>query len=297
MARTITTLKLRGETHPLGVRTWFMGVLNITPDSFFDGGLYLDLARAVDRGLELAGQGADIIDVGGESSRPGSESIPIEEEIRRVVPVIAALRKQSTAFISIDTTKALVARAAVDAGAEIINDISALRFDEDILPLAAGRDVAVVLMHMLGIPRTMQVAPSYENTLAEVKGFLVKRLAAAVQAGLTRDRIIVDPGIGFGKRLEDNLVLLNHLSTLEDLGCPVLVGPSRKGFIGKLLDLPPQDRLEGTIAAAVMSVARGAHILRVHDVQAVRRAVRVAEAILGEDRTPGGWEEPTRYVS
>jgi dihydropteroate synthase len=297
MARTITTLKLRGETHPMGVRTWFMGVLNVTPDSFFDGGLYLDPARAVDRGLELAGQGADIIDVGGESSRPGSEPIPVEEEIRRVVPVIAALRKQSAAFISIDTTKALVARAAVDAGAEIINDISALRFDEDILPLAAGRDVAVVLMHMLGIPKTMQVAPSYENTLAEVKGFLVKRLAAAVQAGLTRNRIIVDPGIGFGKRLEDNLVLLNHLSTLEDLGCPILVGPSRKGFIGKLLDLPPQDRLEGTIAAAVMSVARGAHILRVHDVQAVRRAVRVAEAILGEDRITGGLEEPTRYVS
>ena len=297
MARTITSLKLRGETHPLGVRTWFMGVLNVTPDSFYDGGLYLDPAKAVDRGLELAGQGADIIDIGGESSRPGSEPIPDEEEIRRVVPVIAALRKQSKAFISIDTTKALVARAAVDTGADIINDISALRFDEDILPLAAGRDVAVILMHMLGIPKTMQVAPTYENTLAEVKGFLVKRLAAAVQAGLTRDRIIVDPGIGFGKRLEDNLVLLNHLPTLEDLGCPILVGPSRKGFIGKLLDLPPQDRLEGTIAAAVMSVARGAHILRVHDVQAVRRAVRVAEAILGEDRATGGLEEPTRYVS
>lgn len=297
MARTITSLKLRGETHPLGVRTWFMGVLNVTPDSFYDGGLYLDPAKAVDRGLELAGQGADIIDIGGESSRPGSEPIPDEEEIRRVVPVIAALRKQSKAFISIDTTKALVARAAVDTGADIINDISALRFDEDILPLAAGRDVAVILMHMLGIPKTMQVAPTYENTVAEVKGFLVKRLAAAVQAGLTRDRIIVDPGIGFGKRLEDNLVLLNHLPTLEDLGCPILVGPSRKGFIGKLLDLPPQDRLEGTIAAAVMSVARGAHILRVHDVQAVRRAVRVAEAILGEDRATGGLEEPTRYVS
>lgn len=297
MARTITTLKLRGETHPLGVRTWFMGVLNVTPDSFFDGGLYLDPAQAVDRGLELAGQGADIIDVGGESSRPGSEPIPVEEETRRVVPVIAALRKQSPAFISIDTTKALVARAAVDAGADIINDISALRFDEDILPLAAGRGVAVVLMHMLGIPRTMQIAPSYEDTLAEVKGFLVKRLAAAVQSGLTRDRIIIDPGIGFGKRLEDNLVLLNHLSTLEDLGCPILVGPSRKGFIGKLLELPPQDRLEGTIAAAVMSVARGAHILRVHDVQAVRRAVRVAEAILAEERATGGLEEPTRYVS
>ncbi len=296
MSRTIIGLKLRGESHPLGIRTWFMGVLNVTPDSFFDGGRFFDPDRAVARGLELAGQGADIIDIGGESSRPGSDPVPAEEEIRRVVPVITALRRQTSAFLSIDTTKSLVARAAVDAGADLINDISALRFDEDILRLAAGREAAVVLMHMQGIPKSMQAAPSYEDTLAEVKGFLVKRLAAAVQAGLSRDRILIDPGIGFGKRLKDNLVLLDHLPVLEDLGCPILVGPSRKSFIGQILDLPPEERLEGTIAASVVSVVRGAHILRVHDVQAVRRAVRVAEAILGEDAASGGLEEPNRYV-
>jgi dihydropteroate synthase len=296
MTRTIVSLKLRGETHPLGIRTWFMGVLNITPDSFYDGGRFLDPGRAVARGLELAAQGADILDVGGESSRPGSEPVPAEEEMRRVVPVLTGLRRQTSAFLSIDTTKSIVARAAMDAGADIINDISAMRFDSDIPPLAARRDVAVVLMHMLGVPRTMQQAPAYQNTVAEVKGFLFKRLAAAVQAGLNRDRIIIDPGIGFGKRLKDNLVLLNHLPDLEDLGCPILVGPSRKSFIGKILDLPPEDRLEGTLAASVLSVARGAHILRVHDVQAVRRAVRVAEAILGEEKATGDLEEPNRYV-
>lgn len=273
-----------------------MGVLNVTPDSFYDGGRFFDPGRAVAQGLELAGQGADIIDIGGESSRPGSDPVPAEEEIRRVVPVITALRRQTSAFLSIDTTKSSVARAALDAGADLINDISALRFDEDILRLAAGREAAVVLMHMQGIPKTMQAAPSYEDTLAEVRGFLVKRLAAAVQAGLSRDRILVDPGIGFGKRLKDNLVLLSHLPVLEDLGCPILVGPSRKSFIGQILDLPPEERLEGTIAASVLSVARGAHVLRVHDVRAVRRAVRVAEAILGEDGAGGGLEEPNRYV-
>jgi len=273
-----------------------MGVLNVTPDSFFDGGRYFDPGKAVARGLELAGQGADIIDIGGESTRPGSDPIPAEEEVRRTVPVISALRKQTSAFLSIDTTKFEVARAAVDAGADIINDISALRFEKEILFLAANQQVAVVLMHMQGVPKTMQVEPSYTDTLAEVKGFLVTRLAAALQAGLGRDRIVIDPGIGFGKRLKDNLVLLNHLSVLDDLGCPILIGPSRKGFIGKLLDLPPEDRLEGTIAASVMSVARGAHVLRVHDVQSVRRAVRVAEAILGEEETTGGLEEPGRYV-
>ena len=296
MTRTIASLKLRGESHPLGIRTWYMGVLNVTPDSFSDGGLYLDPDKAVERGLALAAQGADIVDIGGESSRPGSEPVPAEEEIRRVVPVITALRRQSPVFISIDTTKALVARAAIDAGADLINDISALRFDEGVLRLAAARDAAVVLMHMQGIPKTMQVHPTYEDTLAEVKGFLVKRLAAAVQAGLGRDRIVIDPGIGFGKKLSDNLVLLNHLPAFADLGCPILVGPSRKSFIGQILGLPVQERLEGTIAAAVVSVARGAHILRVHDVEAVRRAVRVAEAILSQDKSEGGLEETKGYV-
>jgi len=296
MTRTILNLNLRGESHPLGVRTWFMGILNVTPDSFYDGGRFVDPERAIARGLEMAAQGADIIDIGGESSRPGAAPIPAEEEVRRVVPVIAALRRQSSAFLSIDTTKSIVARAALDAGADLINDISALRFDQDTLTVAAAGGASVVLMHMLGVPQTMQQAPSYADTLAEVKGFLVKRLAAAIQAGLGRDRIVLDPGIGFGKRLKDNLVLLNHLPAFEDLGCPLLVGPSRKSFIGQILSLPVDERLEGTIAASVVSVARGAHILRVHDVEAVRRAVRVAEAILGEDAAAGGLEEPNRYV-
>jgi len=296
MTRTIVSLKLRGEAHPLGIRTWFMGILNATPDSFYDGGLFLDPERAVARGLELAAQGADIIDVGGESSRPGSDPVPAEEEIRRVVPIIDGLRRQTSAFLSVDTTKSVVARAALDAGADIVNDISALRFDRDIPALAAERDAAVVLMHMLGVPKTMQEAPAYEDTLAEVKSFLVERLAAAFQSGLNRDRVILDPGIGFGKKLKDNLILLNHLSELADLGCSIMVGPSRKTFIGKILDLPPEERLEGTLAASVLSVVRGAHILRIHDVQAVRRAVRVAEAILGEDRAGGNLEKPNRYV-
>jgi len=264
-----------------------MGVVNVTPDSFFDGGRFLDPERAVERGLELVEQGADILDVGGESSRPGSEAVPAEEELRRVLPVLEGLRRRTDVFLSIDTTKREVARAAVDAGADIINDISAFRFDPSLLELAAASGAAVVVMHMLGTPKTMQLAPAYEDVVSEVRSFLEERAADAREAGVERERIIIDPGIGFGKRLSDNLALLNNLSAFKTTGYPVLVGPSRKSFLGALLGLPVEERLEGTLAASVLSVVRGAHILRVHDVLAVRRAVQTAEAVLAEVRHAG----------
>jgi dihydropteroate synthase len=263
-----------------------MGIINITPDSFYGGSRTLDAEQAVARGLELESQGADILDIGGESSRPGSDPVPTAEELRRVVPVISGLRRQSNNFLSVDTNKREVAQAAVEAGADIVNDISALRFDAGLLAWIASSGAAVVLMHMLGTPKTMQVEPCYEDVLAEVRSFLAARKAAAEAAGLEADRIILDPGIGFGKRPEDNLTLLNRLSDLAGLGCPLLVGPSRKSFLSAILDLPAEERLEGTLAAAVLCVVRGAHILRVHDVEAVRRAVLTAEAVLAERVSP-----------
>lgn len=258
-----------------------MGIVNVTPDSFYDGGRFADPARAVEHGLALAEEGADILDVGGESSRPGSDPVSAAEERRRVVPVIAALRKRAAALISIDTTKLEVAEAALDAGADIINDISASDLDPRVLVLAAARGAGLALMHMKGTPKTMQEAPRYDDAVGEVRAFLAGRLAAARAVGVAAESIVLDPGIGFGKRLEDNLVLLNHLETLAALGRPVLAGVSRKAFIGRLLDAAPaDDRLEGTIAASVVAVVRGAHILRVHDVKAVGRAARVADAIL-----------------
>jgi dihydropteroate synthase len=236
--------------------------------------------------MELAGQGADILDIGGESSRPGSDPVSAAEERRRVVPVISGLRRQGDVFLSVDTTKREVAQAAVEAGADIINDISALRFDAGLLEWVASSGAAVVLMHMRGTPKTMQAAPRYDDVLAEVRSFLAERTAAAAAAGLGADRTILDPGIGFGKRPEDNLTLLNRLTDLAELGRPIMVGPSRKSFLGAILDLPAEERLEGTLAAAVLAVARGAHILRVHDVEAVRRAVRTAEAVLAEKVEP-----------
>ena len=273
-----------------------MGILNVTPDSFSDGGLYLDAEAAAERGLSLAADGADIIDIGGESTRPGADAVPADEEIRRVVPVVEALRKRSPVLISVDTTKADVARHALAAGADIINDISALRFDPGLAGVVAGAGAGLVLMHMKGTPRTMQVAPSYEDLLGEVRGFLEHRLREAVAAGIPAERILVDPGIGFGKRLEHNLTLINRLEVFEDLGRPLVLGPSRKSFIGKILNAPPQERLEGTIAAAVVGVVRGAHILRVHDVREVGRALRIAEAILDETPEPDV-KGSVRYVS
>ncbi|MBN1273423.1 MAG: dihydropteroate synthase [Candidatus Aminicenantes bacterium] len=257
-----------------------MGVLNVTPDSFSDGGIYFERKKAVSRGLDMAAAGADIIDIGGESTRPGSDPVSPEAEKERVIPVISELRRQTEVLISIDTTKSQVAQAALDAGADMINDISAFRFDPEMAGLAAQKKVPVVLMHMKGVPKTMQKAPTYKDVVNEVEGFLAERVEFATAHGIERNKIIIDPGIGFGKRLEDNLELLYNLDCLKKLNRPILVGASRKSFIGTILDLPPKERLEGTIASAVLCIARGAHILRVHDVIAVRRAALVADAII-----------------
>ena len=277
-----------------------MGVINVTPDSFSDGGLYFEKDKAVERGLELAEEGSDIIDIGGESTRPGSEPIPQEEELRRVIPVISALRKRTNTLISIDTTKSEVALAALDAGADIINDISSFRSDPNMLPVAAQKDAPVILMHMKGTPKTMQVNPFYENVLHEVKSFLKERLNSALAYGIKKEKIIIDPGIGFGKRFKDNLTLINNLHFLKDLDRPILVGVSRKSFIGKILGLSPQERMEGTIASAVLSIIHGAHILRVHDVASIKKSVLVAETILNEDQLPGSLgnsrEKKSSYV-
>jgi dihydropteroate synthase len=265
-----------------------MGVINVTPDSFSDGGQYFDAGAAVARGLELATEGADIIDVGGESTRPGSLPVTEAEELRRVVPVLKALRTQTSALLSVDTTKAAVAEAALDAGADIVNDTSALRFDPAMAGVVARSGAAVVLMHMLGTPLTMQDSPRYDDLLGEIGVFLAERVRVAEAAGIPRERVIVDPGIGFGKTFEDNLELLRRQEVFLEIGRPLLLGFSRKAFLGLILDLPAGERLEGTIAAAVLSVERGAHILRVHDVGPVARAVRTAEAILAP---AGGTEE------
>lgn len=260
-----------------------MGVLNVTPDSFSDGGLYFDKDKAVEKGFELAADGADIIDVGGESTRPGTDPVPAQEELRRVIPVISALREKTDVLISVDTTKSEVAEAAIEAGADIINDISAFHFDSKMPLLAAQKGVSVILMHMKGTPKTMQINPSYEDLLSEIKSFLQEKIEAAQASGINKEKIIIDPGIGFGKSAADNLILINHLDFLEELERPILIGTSRKSFLGSILNLPPQERSEGSIASAVVSIIRGAHILRVHEVRSIKRAVLVAESILNEN--------------
>jgi dihydropteroate synthase len=276
-------LQVNGKQHILGDKTWIMGVINITPDSFSDGGFYLDRKKAVERGLELVKQGADILDVGGESTRPGSDPISPEDELQRIMPVISELRAKTDVLISVDTTKSVVAETALQAGADIINDISAFRFDDRMPLIATETGAPVILMHMKGIPRTMQSNPYYENLFQEICCFLEERISTAEAYGINRENIIVDPGIGFGKSLEHNLSIINNLNFLEELDRPILVGISRKSFIGKILNLPPMERVEGTIASAVLSVLKGAHILRVHDVEPVKRAITVAEAIMNEE--------------
>jgi dihydropteroate synthase len=277
------SLQVNDQEYLLGQRTWIMGVLNITPDSFSDGGLYFDKDRAISRGLELAAEGADIIDVGGESTKPGSDPVPAEEELKRIIPVISALRAKTDVLISVDTTKSEIAEAAIEAGADIINDISAFRFDSRMPLLAAQKGVSVILMHMKGTPKTMQIDPSYVDLLAEIKSFLQEKIEAAQASGINKEKIIIDPGIGFGKSAEDNLILINNLSFLEELERPILIGTSRKSFLGSILNLPPLERSEGTIASAILSIIRGAHILRVHDVGSIKRATLVAESILNEN--------------
>ena len=257
-----------------------MGVVNVTPDSFSDGGLYLDREAAVRHGLELAAAGAEILDVGGESTRPGAEPVGEEEELRRVVPVVHGL-SGSPSRLSVDTSKAAVAAAALDAGAEIVNDVTALRGDSEMAPLCAERGATVVLMHMLGEPRTMQEDPRYDDVVVAVKEFLAERLEVATAAGIAEERIWLDPGIGFGKTAAHNMELLRRLGELRELGRPLVVGTSRKSFIGKVDGSPAGRRLGGTIASSVLAAAEGADVLRVHDVAEVGQALRLATAILG----------------
>jgi dihydropteroate synthase len=257
-----------------------MGVVNVTPDSFSDGGLYFDAAAAISHGVELAEAGAGILDVGGESTRPGAEAVGVEEELRRVVPVIEGLAG-ADAEISVDTSKSAVAAAALDAGATIVNDVTALRGDPGMAALCAEREATVVLMHMAGNPRTMQVDPTYGDVVEEVKGFLAERLRFATESGIAEQRVWLDSGIGFGKTAAHNLELLRRLGELRDLGRPLVIGTSRKSFIGRVDGSEANERLGGTIASTVIAAAEGADVLRVHDVAEVGQALAVATAILG----------------
>ena len=260
-----------------------MGIVNVTPDSFSDGGEFLDPERAIAHGRELAEEGADLLDIGGESTRPGAAAVSGEEELSRTEPVVEALA--SAGFpISIDTSKAAVAGAALEAGATMVNDVTALRADPDLAGLCAERRCDVVLMHMLGDPRTMQEDPTYDDVVDDVKAFLAERIEFATAAGIDEDRIWIDPGIGFGKTVEHNLELHRRLGELSELGCPIAFGSSRKSFIGKLTGAKVDDRLGGTIASNVIAYANGARMLRVHDVAPVRQALTVAQAILDPDR-------------
>ena len=256
-----------------------MGILNVTPDSFSDGGQFIDPASAIAQARQMVADGADIIDVGAESTRPGSERVGPDEQIRRIEPILPQIAKLD-AVVSIDTTIAAVAGFALDAGAQIINDVSAGRDDDEMFGLAASRNAALILMHMLGSPKSMQENPEYDDVVKDVRDFLAGRIAAAADAGVKRSRIIIDPGIGFGKLLEHNLSLLNNIDVLVELGAAVLIGPSRKRFIGEISGrAEPSERLGGTIAACLAGRRSGASIFRVHDVAAMVQAFTVARAI------------------
>ncbi len=257
-----------------------MGILNVTPDSFTDGGKFFTKDSAVEHGLRMAEDGADIIDVGGESTRPGSDFVEINEEIRRTIPVIEELARRTKIPISIDTYKAGVAERALDAGASIVNDISGLRFDPEMAKVVAKSGVPVIVMHIKGTPKDMQVNPVYEALIPEIIDYLRTSMRTAVDAGVRDDRLILDPGIGFGKTFQHNLEILKNLREFTLLGKPLAVGPSRKAFLGKILnDAPPSERLEGTAAAVAVSVMNGADIVRVHDVKEMAKVARVADAI------------------
>jgi dihydropteroate synthase len=264
-----------------------MGVINVTPDSFSDGGAFLDRDAAVRHGLRLAFEGADLLDVGGESTRPGAEPVAEREELDRVIPVIEGIRAENSGVrISIDTSKAPVASAALDAGADYVNDVTAMRGDADMAAVVAERGVDVCLMHMLGTPRTMQSEARYDDVVADVKAFLAARIEAAVAAGIALERIEVDPGIGFAKTVEHNLELLRRLRELTELGRPIVLGTSRKSFLGRLTGRETAERMPATLATVVMGYERGAEVFRVHDVAPARDALVVAAATLAREWPP-----------
>lgn len=278
-AKSQFVFKFGRQVYDLASRTHIMGILNVTPDSFSDGGQHLGFEQAMAHARRMAEEGADFIDVGGESTRPGSEAVSLEEELRRVIPVIERLTKELSIPLSIDTYKSKVAQEALNAGATIVNDISGLAFDSEMPYVAAKHHASVVLMHIRGTPKTMQKNPTYENVTHEVCQFLEEQVHKAHSLGI--QQIIIDPGIGFGKNLQHNLQLIRELTTFKTVGCPILIGPSRKSFIGTILDLPVDQRLEGTAAAVTACILNGAHIVRVHDVKEMKRVALMADALKG----------------
>jgi dihydropteroate synthase len=264
---------------PLGRKTLIMGILNTTPDSFADGGQFNAKDKAIERCLSLAADSADIIDIGGESTRPGSLPVPVNEEIERTIPVIQEASKRLTIPISIDTQKSAVAKAALNAGASLINDISAFS-DPEMVEVAAEYNIPIILMHMKGTPVTMQKAPHYNDVINEIKSFLAERIEYAIKNGIDKSKIIIDPGIGFGKTLEHNLAILQHLDDFLEFGLPILIGPSRKSFIGMITGAAVNDRIFGTAAAVTASILKGVNIIRVHDVKEMREAASVADAMM-----------------
>ena len=280
-------LKARERLIPLDAGPLIMGVLNVTPDSFSDGGRYLDPDAAVAHAVAMAEQGADLIDIGAESTRPGSDPVDEKEEIRRLIPVVGAVCRKVSVPVSVDTTKAAVARKALDAGAAIVNDISALRFDPLMKAVVAETGAGLVLLHMQGTPKTMQQAPSYRDVIEEIRQFFVERIRAALEAGIGAEQILLDPGIGFGKNLAHNLSVLAHLDALVALGYPILVGVSRKAFIGQVLDRPGDERVMGTAAAVAVAILRGARVVRVHDVKRMRDVVKIVNAIMSHEENAG----------
>ena len=262
------------------LKTYIMGILNITPDSFSDGGFYLNKNRAVDQALKMQDEGADIIDIGGESTRPGAKKVPVKEETRRVVPVIKELAEKLKIPVSIDTYKSAVAKTALSAGASMVNDISGLRFDPKMPEVVAAYKVPVVIVHIKGAPKDMQKNPFYNALIPEIMDYLREGIEIARNAGIADDKIIIDPGIGFGKTVGHNLEIIKRLREFAGFEIPILIGPSRKSFIGKILDgLPVTERLEGTAAAVAISIFNGANIIRAHDVKAVVRVAKIADAI------------------
>lgn len=273
-------LAVKGRILDFSKRTYIMGILNVTPDSFSDGGLYFNKNDGVEQALRMEEDGVDIIDIGGESTRPGAESVPIDEEIRRVIPVIEAIAKKVKVPVSVDTYKSEVAELAIKAGASVVNDISGLRFDRRMPEVVARHGVAVVIMHIKGTPKNMQQNPTYTALIPEIMDYLREGITIAREAGVAEDKIIIDPGIGFGKTVEHNLEIIRQLNEFTGLEKPVLFGPSRKSFIGKTLgDLPVTERLEGTSAAVAIGIFNGANIVRVHDVKEMVRVARIADAI------------------
>lgn len=275
-------LNCRGKVLDLSARTHIMGIINCTPDSFYSRSRTYECQKAVEAGLQMVADGADILDIGGESTRPGSDSITLDEELRRVMPVIEELVAQVDVPLSIDTYKSMVAERALESGVHILNDISALSFDPRLRKIAARFDVPVILMHIKGTPKNMQKNPYYSDVMKEILEYFDDRVNYAKSCGIKKENIVIDPGIGFGKRIQDNYEILNRLRELQSLGCPVLVGPSRKSFIGKILNLPPEESLEGTIVASTAAILKGAHILRVHDVKEMVRAAKIADCLTGK---------------